>query len=149
MAKMLKKLGPKTIMGVKIEAPEDDTLLYTIYGTAKAVRSGESNFGPWTALVGTFEAVRTHDGEVFTSSNCFLPEPVNSMVATSIRDSENESVEFAVEVYVIPREDLSIGYEYVAEPVAEVQGADPLAALRQKVVPQLENKKAQAKKKTA
>lgn len=144
MAEMLKKLSPKTIMGEKIEAPEENTLLYTIFGVAKGVRSGESMYGPWTSLVGTFEVIRASDQKVFQGAQCFVPEPFQSMIAENLRSGEVDSVEFSIHVILKPRPDLPVQYEYIGEQIADVQTADPLAALRKLAVPSLEKKLALA-----
>lgn len=130
---MLKKLTAKAIMGEKVKAPEKATVLFTVYGIANGVRKGETNFGPWVALTGNFEAVRKSDGKVFRSSNVFLPEPMHGMLVAAVSADDTRNVQFACNVILKPRADLAIGYEYIAEPVVESGENDPLAALRSSV----------------
>jgi hypothetical protein len=121
--------------------------LYRVFGQASNVRRGESDNGPFAALVGRFEAVVVAadpetgevDGAAFTAPECFLPEPINSMVADELarKDAngkrEVESLEFAFEVGIKASPSSSVGYEYTCTPLIERSGADPLAAMRAKV----------------
>ena len=132
-AELVRKLSPKTVLEKKVEAPSKATPLYRVYGIARGVRSGESQFGIWTALVGSFEAIRIDDGAVFAGIQCFLPEPMNGMIADKLRhDSETKEVQFAVEVGIKPS-DVPVGYEYTSKPIVDVEQADALAGLREKV----------------
>lgn len=120
--------------------------LFRIFGQATGIRKGESDNGPFTALTGRFEAVSVAadpetgevEDKVFASPECFLPEPMNAMIADELdrRDAsgkrEVQSLEFAFEVGVKAAK-TSVGYEYTCTPLIERQGADPLLALRNKV----------------
>lgn len=138
MTQYVKKLSAKTIIG-KIPVPKEGKYerLFTIIGSAESVRMGESNFGPWTAFLGEFEAVNIQTGEVFKGSQAFVPEPAESMIAAKLRETDEEgkrahtSVEFAFEVGVkgiifADRET----YEYTVKPLVEAQQSDKLSALR-------------------
>lgn len=133
--KMLKKLTPKTVMGEKIKAPEKETKLFTIFGLVKGVRKGESTYGPWSMLTGTFEAVR--DGVRYVSTECAIPQPLHDMIAAAVREEGASDAQFAVDVYVVPRPDTAIGYEYIAQSVVDLTSADPLQALRSTVAEKL------------
>lgn len=137
---LIKKITAKTVLGDRPERPAKGTVdLYTVYGIANGLVQRESDFGPWTKLTGSFEAVRIKDGEVFNSGACFLPEPMNSMLAAQLSQTDKEgkrttrAVEFSIMVSV-KRTDTAIGYEYVAKSLVTLDQADPLAALREKTV---------------
>lgn len=120
--------------------------LYRLFGQATGVRKGESDNGPFAALTGRFEAVIVAadpetgevEDKVFASPECFLPEPMNAMIADELdrRDAQGkrevQSMEFAFEVGIKAAK-TSVGYEYTCTPLMERQGADPLAAMREKM----------------
>lgn len=130
--KMLKKLTPKTVMGDAIKKPEKPTYLFTIYGVANRVRKGESQYGPWTMLMGTFEATR--DGVRYVSNECSLPEPLHGMICDAVATEGAGEVQFAVNVILTPNDRPGgTGYEYFAESVVEATENDILSALREQV----------------
>ncbi len=143
----VRRLTPKHIMGGPISVhmipPEvADLDLYTIYGIAHGIRQGESNYGPWTALVGRFEAVRLDTGEVVQGPQAFLPEPYNGMVAEKLKG--NESVKFSFTITLARDESQARGYIYNATPQVNAAENDELAELRhdaQKALPKPESKK--------
>ncbi len=130
--KLVKKMTPKTILGVtSMDVPTAPVDLYDIYGVATKTKSGESTYGTWTALVGNFEAIVTETGALVSSSVCFLPEPVHSMIIDALGDNKSP-VEFAVHVMIIPNSS-AIGYEYIGEPLTEAKPSSQLAMLREVV----------------
>ena len=141
MSNLIRKISAKSICG-KITAPKKATPLYVCLGIATKTKSGQSDFGEWTALVGQFEATNISDGVVSQAPQCFLPEPLNSMLAESLMELDdddnrvNSSVQFAVEVGIKPS-DVPIGYEYTTKEIVEADTADPLAALRDAAVKSL------------
>lgn len=159
MAEMLKKMSAKLILGKDPKSfnPEEEgetALLYTIYGSASSVRSGESSYGEWTALIGTFEAVRAEDNVVFQGGQAFLPEPMSSMMAAKLREIDAQAIDFALKVYIKCRPDLARGYEYIGEPIHDATASDPLEKMRSLAkaalpAPEPEEKPATTKKKAA
>lgn len=133
---LLKKISSKVVIGSKEKirgmVAKGAIELYTVYGVATGVRSGESNFGAWESLIGNFEACRTDDGVMFGSSQCFLPDPVGGMVAGQLNGGETSSVQFAVMIGAKPS-DTAIGYEYTVTPLVEPAENDALSVLREKV----------------
>lgn len=120
--------------------PRDIVPLFRVFGQATGIKKGESDNGPWTALTGRFEAVSLvpdpETGELemaqFAAPQCFLPEPTNSMIATELESGDINSIEFGFEVGVKAAK-TAVGYEYTCSPLMERGGADPLAALREKM----------------
>lgn len=120
--------------------------LYRMFGQATGVRKGESDNGPFVALTGRFEAVVVAadpqtgevDAKVYAAPECFLPEPMNAMIADELdqRDATGkrvvQSLQFAFEVGVKAAK-TATGYEYTCTPLIEREGADPLAAMREKM----------------
>ena len=144
MSEMIKKISAKNVMETRIKPPEEATELFKVFGIARGTRSGEGDNGPWTSLIGGFEAIRTHDGKVFKAPQVFLPEPVNSLMAEKLREESVNELQFAVVVGLKPS-DTPIGYEYTCSTIVDADDADPLAALRDQVFKALEAPKETAK----
>jgi hypothetical protein len=134
MSSLIRKISAKSVCG-KIEVPKSAKKLFVVFGHAQKTKSGTTDYGTWTALVGRFEAVNTETGEVFQSPQCFLPEPMQSMITVSLEELDDDgnrvtnSVQFSIEVGIKPS-DVPIGYEYTTKEIVEADTADPLAALR-------------------
>ena len=131
--RILKKLSTAKIIG-RIKRPElgEYVTLYTVYGRAHDVKRGNSDNGPWLALVGSFEAHREDDGRLFYATTAFIPD-MGEMLADKVSAGDgNNMVEFAVKVG-IQGTDTPIGYEYVTEPLMKASGAEPLADLREQL----------------
>lgn len=137
---ILKKLTPKTILGGKPEKPAQASDLFTIYGKATGVKTGESTYGPWAAILGQFEAVKADTGEVYFSTVAILPEPMNSAIVDRVKSGKDgEEVRFAFVIGIKPA-DTATGYEYTTKPLQEPtadDGLNDLRALAQKHVPAL------------
>lgn len=143
---LLKKMSAANIVGkvktVVADLCETDLAvadLYTIYGTANGIQTGEhATNGPWTAFLGNFEAVNLITGELSKSGKAFLQSPLGEMMEAALRDADE--VSFSCTIRVKRRDDLAVGYEYLVEPHIEATQADPLAHIRQltqKSVPKL------------
>ena len=135
MSSLIRKISAKSVCG-KIEVPKKATRLFSVFGQATKTKSGTTDYGAWTALVGRFEAVNIETGEVFQAPQCFLPEPLNTMIAEALQETDedgnrvNDAIGFSVEVGVKPS-DVPIGYEYTTKENVKADTADPLAALRE------------------
>lgn len=128
---IVKKLSVKTIHG-KVKASELDasgSILFRIMGVAMGAKSGESQFGPWTALTGNFAAVKA-DGEIIRASELFLPDVILNMLLPAVEQGNNP--EFVFDVGARPDENVTIGYSYFARPVIQDM-EDPIARLTAKV----------------
>lgn len=125
------KLSAKKILG-KVKKPEEKTVLMQVFGIATGIKTGESNYGPWTALTGQFRAVNLQNGEIFQSGICFLPKMGTDLVTPMLKKEGVDGLEFALNVGIVPA-DNSVGYEYYVEPVLEAKENDPLEALSKKV----------------
>jgi len=146
MSQLLSKMSAKAIVGaIKPLLPRDAekniikdqiVMLYTVFGIARGVKKGESTFGPWVSFSGSFEAVDTN-GEVYNSSNLFLPEVAENLLLPVVMDEKNESgVAFSFAIGA-KASDSSVGYEYVVKTLQELAADDPLAAMRAKLADKL------------
>jgi hypothetical protein len=154
--KLLKKIVAKDICGRKalvykkddngaVIAPEERPL-YTLFGTANATKTGESDYGTWIAFIGTFEAVRKSDGMRYKSDTCFLQDPAEGMLlnalTSALKVDKGASVGFAFEVGVKPSQrwvdtDAGNSYEYTVTSRMTTERHDPLALMRQQLAPVL------------
>lgn len=132
---MLKKLGAKQVLGnikaitnTMCEKDGDTCKAYTIFGQSNGVKTGVGTYGTWYAFQGQMEAINHVSGERFAAIQCFIPEPIQSMLLDALKD--HEQIEFAFTVSVKRRDDLKEGYEYLVTPHKETRESDPLANLR-------------------
>jgi len=132
---MLKKLGAKQVLGdvkkvVASACPSDGATadVYSIYGVTNGVKTGTGTYGEWTAFQGKFEAINYTSSEKFAAIQCFIPEPLQTLIKSALQESDD--VKFAFTVSVKRRDDLKEGYEYLVTPHSEAQANDPLEGLR-------------------
>lgn len=128
---IVSKLSAKKVCG-KIKVPSEKTVLMQVFGIATGIKTGESNFGPWTALTGAFRAKRISDGEIYQSGACFLPKMGTELISGMLKKDGVDGLEFAFMIGVVPS-DASIGYEYYVEPMLESKENDPLEMLAKRV----------------
>lgn len=135
---LIKKITRKTVCG-DVALPVDAARpLYRVIGIATGVRKGSTAYGDFVGLTGQFEATNIATGEVFVAPQCFLPDPINGMIAAKVQTPDDSgkpvTAQFAVEVGIKPAK-TTIGYEFTVREIAEVQEADPLADLRKALPP--------------
>lgn len=144
-ASLLRKISPRTVIAEKIGtlAPKEGAPavdLLKVFGVATGTKTGETQYGEWTALTGMFEAVRVSDGARFQGGACFLPGAAGEMLIGALRASKEKdpdaSVHFAVMIGVkgITKRDGTAGYEFTTREIVKVQQADALADLRAKAL---------------
>jgi hypothetical protein len=134
----VKKLSVATVYG-KIDAKKVLTSdrpvdLMIVYGLAVGTKSGTSNYGEWTALVGEFEAVNCETGEASQANQLFLPEI--ALLPLRVALERAQSVKFAIKLQARAATNSKPGgvpYEYVFENVLPPAEDDPMQALRAEV----------------
>jgi len=134
---LISKISAKTVCG-KTEKPTKKELLYTVYGIASGLQTGETSFGTWEALTGEFEALNASDGSVYRAGRCFLPGIAHSLVAGQLKalgEDQNKAVRFALQIGVQPS-DNKIGYEYTVTPVLKPTEDDAMGELRKLAAPE-------------
>lgn len=145
---ILRRMTSKFICGDELQAPENQVDLYTVYGAATDIVSGEGAYGPWQGLAGRFEACRISDGKMFASMKCFVPEPMGSILCEKVSDlGEGEKVEFAIIVGIKPA-DSKTGYEYTCSPVVSPEASSELSVLRSQALAALPAPSSATKEKT-
>jgi hypothetical protein len=144
---LVKKLSAKSVVGNPMSviraamkdahdrAPQegDSAPLYRVYGVARGVKNGQSNFGEWTAFKGEFAAVSLETGEQFRSGELFLPEVAEALLIGPVKDGDGSGVQFAFEIgarAVKDRaDDKNLKYEYTVRSLVELSKEDPLAQM--------------------
>ena len=124
----VKKITTKIIVGKKRDEVTEKTALYSVVGVAVDVKAGESNYGPWLAIKGQFEAHRTSDGKLFAASLIILPADASTQIHQTLVGT-GKAVEFSLTVYASPTLK-SPGFEYISDFGITPRSHDPLAALR-------------------
>jgi hypothetical protein len=147
---LLKKLVAKDIVSKKelkyTKEGGDPRSLYTVFGVVNGTESGESNYGEWLCFKGSFEAVRTRDRQRFASDKLFLQDPAQGMLLSQFAHMKRQDVGatlgFSFEIGVKPSQRFletqeGNSYEYTVKSVFKAKSHDPLAALREQVMPVL------------
>lgn len=126
--------------GKKISAlllkDQDKVALGTIIGVAVGVLKGESDYGPWSALSGDFEATSYLTGESCRASKCFLPAGADAPIEAVVGKG-GAQVAFALAISIKRDEESNTGFSYVVTTVKDPSAVDPLAGLRKLVSGQL------------
>lgn len=128
--------------------------LYRVFGQVRDTKTGISNFGEWTAFIGSFEAVRHSDHSRFQSATLHLQNPAEGLLLDHFHKLRKEALEqakktnpnatatdfpvtiiFAFDIGCQPSrkwvaEDVGNSYEYTVRTVFESDTTDPLTALR-------------------
>lgn len=131
---LVRKLSTKTIIGGRIRLNDGETerYLFRLAGRVTGIQTGASDFGPWVAFKGNFQAQRA-DGELFAGPKCFVPEPVQSMledkVQSQLADGLVPSIQFGIDVYAVADDTAAVGYQFKVVPVLKpADEADSLLA---------------------
>ena len=128
---LTKKITVKSVIGdVKkmFKGVTEKTAIMRVVGIARSMQAGEGDYGPWVKFKGTFQGINLLTGEEMTAPYCLLPEVASCLVENQLGADDVTSVEFGFDLYIKPS-DTPIGFEYLAEPLVEPTGADPLAHL--------------------
>lgn len=142
---LISKIAPRTVVG-KFAKPTKQEKLFSVYGLASGLQVGESSYGGWECLTGSFEAVNLATGEVFQSPRCFLPHTAHGMIASQFKTgADGISVKFALEIGIKPAA-TSVGYEYTVTPLVKPSEDDAMAQLRGEVSGRLRLEKPKASK---
>lgn len=133
----IKKISVATVYGaIDAKAVLNATApieVMRLFGLAVASKSGTSQYGDWTALVGQFEATNPDTGEVVQSSQAFLPEIALVPILTALAQEGTRGVQFAIRIFVKAATNTKPGgsvYEYTYENILPPSDNDPMAQLR-------------------
>lgn len=111
-----------------------EKVLCRIAGVATSLRSGDSSYGPWSALVGQFGAQNMVTGELISGEECIIPGAFGSMLVRQLKESltldAGSSVSFAVEIFAkrSPKNS-DEKYEYIVRPQVAPEVKNPAMSL--------------------
>lgn len=111
-----------------------------IYGRAHSHETGSTQFGAYTAFIGSFEARRIKDGEVFQSTRIIFPPIADGIALETFMGAKQADptaqVDFAFVVGVEHDARGAEGYKFTCKPVnTGTTVHDPLAELRSFLAP--------------
>lgn len=106
-----------------------------IFGRAHSHETGSTQFGSYTTFIGSFEARRIKDGEIFQSTRIIMPPIADGIALETYMGVKAEDptaqVDFAFIVGVEHDARGAEGYKFTCKPVQTGANAhDPLAELR-------------------
>ena len=114
-----------------------DTHVATIFGRCTDKKVGQTQYGDFVTFKGDFEGLNVQTGESYRAGSLIVPSILESLLDSAINTEENNSVDFAVEVWVKPSEKSKTGYIYGIKPLIEPAESDVLALLRKQVISSL------------
>lgn len=130
---LLSKLSMKSVLG-KIKIPDDgEVILAQIMGVATGIKTGESDKGPWTALLGSFQGINMETGSIYRSGVCFLPNIVMNLLLPKLLEKDSKAIEFAFNIGIKSDDKSATKYVYIAEPIFDTAENDPLEMLTKKL----------------
>ena len=105
--------------------------LARILGVATGIKVKEDKNSGYVhiAIVGEFEGINMHTGEVFRAAVLYLPAGIHELLEGPLRANKDASIEFALDIAAV-RATNAAGYSYAAKPHVEARENDKMAALR-------------------
>lgn len=79
-------------------------------------------------FVGEFRAWNS-EGEEFSSPVLYIPEPAQSLLASAVEADGHNGIQFGFDFFIVPNENVPIGYNYEIKPLMESKPSDALSAL--------------------
>lgn len=136
---LIKKISVKTVCGdLKAMLREgkltDGMKLMRVFGIANGIATGVSEYGPWVAFKGTFEAMSYFTGKISHSGRCLLPDVASEVLEGVVLTAEGRAgVEFGFEIILKFDDKSATGYIFEAEPILAPAQNDPLMQLKRTV----------------
>lgn len=102
-----------------------------VAGEATGAKTGQTDKGEYTKLLGSFIATDLTTGALYQSGQCILPEFVGGTLGAALRGagSSGGSVRFAFEIGVRRKDTAITGYEYTVTPLMQSQQSDAMKEL--------------------
>ncbi len=121
--------SPK-VLALVLAHPEKRAYAGRLIGIATGTKSGVSQYGDWTSLIGSFQFT-SPEGETVRAVQAFGPDLVIQPVVAQLA-SGSQSVTVAVDVFAVPSDKSPTGWNYVCSTAIEETESDPLALLMAK-----------------
>lgn len=135
---ILSKLSIKTAVGdtKQFKQFEKQTPVLRVIGLVRAKETGTTTYGDFVRFKGEFHATNLLTGEASVSAVCFLPSPVDQMLADVLNgrpEGDKNPVEFGFDIDVLPDPATEVGYQYRVRTLVEAKQSDPMEALMTKL----------------
>ena len=101
--------------------------LIKIVGVTSSYKVGQTDKGEFIKLAGTFNAINLNTAEMFSSSECLLPNFISGSIAEALKNSSE--VEFALQIGVKADATSVTGYQYTVKPLIDAKPSEKLLAL--------------------
>lgn len=140
---IVKRITSSTLIGGKAEIQRialsvengQSVDLYNVFGRAYDIQSGATQYGPWVALLGTFEAINLMTGEVVNATKLFVPDVLANLVAAALKPGAGmQNMDLAYCVIVKRDDKAATGYVYHARPLLPPDETDPLEEMRRRLI---------------
>jgi len=118
--------GKMTVKRV-LSAPDHRLPVLRVVGLAVGVKSGISDLGDWTALIGDFGVTNLETGEEFRGSTLYMPDVAQVPIEVQIKAGA-QSVQFALEIIAKGDDNSPVGFSYAVEQLVEPEN-DPIARM--------------------
>lgn len=134
------KRDGKTVIK-EVPAIGETVWLADVIGIARGTKSGTSNYGDWSSLIGEFIArplIGDKVGNNYRTGQLFLPDVVLTMISSMIGNNTGVEFAFKIGITAVPTDGArpsNTGYEYTADFLMEPAENDPLETLAAKALP--------------
>lgn len=139
--KLLKKISIRDLNGFKtgdvkklVKDAAGEVFVARIIGSARKVIIGTSTFGDYYEFSGDFRGFNIA-GVEHAGGKCYLPEPVDALLAGALAGEGNVAVDFAYDIFVVEDTKTEVGFQYRVQQLTEAAPSEPLLALTSKLAP--------------
>ena len=135
---LITKITVKNVCGTPdlediLKAPGRQIELMDVFGLARKMVPGESQYGPYVKFSGVFKAINLQTGEAVQSGACILPGTAQEMLAGAFSDDTTE-VKFGFKITVkADKSSKGTGYSFIVTPLTEASENDPLIMLENQI----------------
>lgn len=105
----------------------ESVALLRIAGNSTAAKTGQTDKGEYTKLLGEFIGTDLTTGELYQSGQCILPEFVGGTLGAALKSGS--AVRFAFEIHARRKDSAVTGYEFVVKPLMQAEASDSLKEL--------------------
>jgi len=103
------------------------TPLLKIAGQSTGAKTGQTDKGQFTKLMGSFIGTDMTTGALYQSGQCILPEFIGGTLGSALMGGE--SVRFAFQIEARRKDNAITGYEFVIKPLIDTKPTDAMAEL--------------------
>lgn len=105
----------------------ESVALLRIAGNSTGAKTGQTDKGEYTKLLGSFIGTDLTTGELFQSGQCILPEFVGGVLGEALKSGS--AVRFAFEIHARRKDSAVTGYEFVVKPLLTAESSDAMKEL--------------------